>query len=348
MTSDVVFDCAFSPQGDRLATAAADGVDPRLRRGQRQRAARRSPATATGSSPSPGTPTARKLATASRDKTAKVFDAKTGELLITYNGHNQPVRGVLFHPDGKEVYSAGSDNKLHRWSIAEAARKRRTPASAAKPTSSRPPANRSSPPPPTTRSASSTQPIKSRSASSPARRTGSSPPPITRRANASPAARSTARSLSGTPAGRRRSSPRSMPLPGLCAPTKIVPGRKLPSSCSRSDRCYARRDVRLPRHHARSLRKSPSRRRVHQESVDRHAARGHHPRHRPGRPGRRHRGRSVARLRGDPALPADHGHRATAAGWSAASSAACRSWRWKAASTSTKATRSSRSRCRSA
>ena len=59
------------------------------------------------------------LATGSRDKTAKVFDAKTGELLITYNGHNQPVRGVLFHPDGKEVYSAGSDNKLHRWSIAE-------------------------------------------------------------------------------------------------------------------------------------------------------------------------------------------------------------------------------------
>jgi WD40 repeat protein len=26
---------------------------------------------------------------------------------------------VLFHPDGKEVYSSGSDNKLHRWSIAE-------------------------------------------------------------------------------------------------------------------------------------------------------------------------------------------------------------------------------------
>ncbi len=39
--------------------------------------------------------------------------------MITYNGHNQPVRGVLFHPGGKEVYSAGSDNKLHRWSIAE-------------------------------------------------------------------------------------------------------------------------------------------------------------------------------------------------------------------------------------
>jgi hypothetical protein len=118
MTSDVVFDCTFSPHGDRLATSAADGV-VRLfdvASGNEQ---------LTISSHSDwvfcvvwnadGT----QLATGSRDKTAKVFDAKTGELLITYNGHNQPVRGVLFHPDGKEVYSDGSDNKLHRWSIAE-------------------------------------------------------------------------------------------------------------------------------------------------------------------------------------------------------------------------------------
>jgi Planctomycete cytochrome C/WD domain, G-beta repeat len=118
MTSDVVFDCAFSPQGDRLATSAADGVVRifDVASGSEQ-------LTITSHSDwvfcvawnSDGS----QLATGSRDKTAKVFDAKTGELLITYNGHNQPVRGVLFHPDGKEVYSAGSDNKLHRWSIAE-------------------------------------------------------------------------------------------------------------------------------------------------------------------------------------------------------------------------------------
>src|SRR4029450_11778013 len=65
---------------------------------------------------------ASKLASASRDKTAKVFDAKTGDLLITYAGHNQPVRGVLFHPDGAEVYSSGSDNKVHRWKITDAAK----------------------------------------------------------------------------------------------------------------------------------------------------------------------------------------------------------------------------------
>jgi len=118
MTSDVVFDCAFSPQGDRLVSAAADGVVRvfDVASGSEQ-------LTITSHSDwvfavawnSDGT----RLATASRDKTAKVFDAKTGELLVTYNGHNQPVRGVLFHPDGKEAYSAGSDNKLHRWSIAD-------------------------------------------------------------------------------------------------------------------------------------------------------------------------------------------------------------------------------------
>jgi WD40 repeat protein len=118
MTSDVVFDCLFNPSGDRLATAAADGVVRvfDLATGSEQ-------LTITSHSDWVFAVTWKndgsQLATASRDKTAKVFDAKTGELLITYNGHNQPVRGVLFHPDGKEVYSAGSDKKLHRWSIAE-------------------------------------------------------------------------------------------------------------------------------------------------------------------------------------------------------------------------------------
>jgi WD40 repeat protein len=121
MTSDVVFDCAFSPQGDRLATAAADGAVRvfGVADGAEQ-------LTITSHSDWVNAVVwnadGSKLATASRDKTAKVFDAKTGDLLITYNGHNQAVRGVLFHPDGAEVYSAGSDNKVHRWKLADAAK----------------------------------------------------------------------------------------------------------------------------------------------------------------------------------------------------------------------------------
>jgi uncharacterized protein with WD repeat len=118
MTSDVVFDCAFSPKGERLATAAADGV---IRvfdvtsGGEQLTITSHSDWVFAVAWNAEGS----QLASASRDKTAKVFDVKTGELLITYNGHNQPVRGVLFHPDGKQVYSAGSDSKLHRWTIAD-------------------------------------------------------------------------------------------------------------------------------------------------------------------------------------------------------------------------------------
>jgi len=121
MTSDVVFDCAFSPAGDRLAVCAADatvrifgvadGAD-QLTITSHSDWVFAVAWKADGS----------QLATASRDKTAKVFDAKTGDLLITYSGHSQPVRGVLFHPDGAEVYSSGSDNKVHRWKIADAAK----------------------------------------------------------------------------------------------------------------------------------------------------------------------------------------------------------------------------------
>ena len=82
--------------------------------------------------------------------------------------------------------------------------------------------------------------------------------------------------------------------------------------------------------------------------LGRNAPRRHHPRHRPGQPRRADRSRGVARLRRDPALSHDRPPPAIAAGSSAARSAACRSWRWKAASTCTRATRSSRSRCRSA
>jgi WD40 repeat protein len=133
MTSDVVFDCAFNPSGDRLAAAAADGV---VRVFHIEGSSAEGHSVEIGNSDSGNderTITSHsdwvfavawnadgsQFATGSRDKTAKVFDAKTGELLITYNGHNQPVRGVAFHPDGKRVYSAGSDGRLHLWNIAD-------------------------------------------------------------------------------------------------------------------------------------------------------------------------------------------------------------------------------------
>lgn len=117
-TSDVVYDVAFNPAGDRLAAAGADGVIRvfDVASGETQ-------LTITSHSDwveaiawsADGT----KLASASRDKTAKVFDATTGDLTVTYPGHGQPVKGVAFHPDGAEVYSSAADNKIHQWKIAD-------------------------------------------------------------------------------------------------------------------------------------------------------------------------------------------------------------------------------------
>lgn len=58
-----------------------------------------------------------RLASASRDKSAKVFDATSGELIVSYLGHAAAVRGVAFLPDGKQLFSTGTDQKMHRWEV---------------------------------------------------------------------------------------------------------------------------------------------------------------------------------------------------------------------------------------
>ena len=45
------------------------------------------------------------LATASWDKTVKLWDATTGEQRATLSGHSQPVSCLAFSPDGKILVS---------------------------------------------------------------------------------------------------------------------------------------------------------------------------------------------------------------------------------------------------
>jgi WD40 repeat protein len=65
-------------------------------------------------------PDGTKLASASRDKTSKLFDAKTGDSLVTFPAHNEVVYGVSFSPDGTQVLTAGRDNKIRVWNPANA------------------------------------------------------------------------------------------------------------------------------------------------------------------------------------------------------------------------------------
>jgi hypothetical protein len=136
-TEDVMLDVAFSPAGDRLAAAGADGkiyifsVDlsevagsapPQAISPQRLHTiadhADWVNAIAWSSD-------GRKLASASRDKTAKVFDALTGRSLITFTEHEHNVVDVAFASGNEEVISADERGKaLRMWRISDGKRVR--------------------------------------------------------------------------------------------------------------------------------------------------------------------------------------------------------------------------------
>ncbi|KAJ1966829.1 Lissencephaly-1 [Dimargaris xerosporica] len=54
----------------------------------------------------------------SRDKTMKLWDITTGQLLHTYTGHDNWVREIIFHPSGKFMLSASDDKTVKIWELA--------------------------------------------------------------------------------------------------------------------------------------------------------------------------------------------------------------------------------------
>ena len=60
-------------------------------------------------------PDGQRLASASSDKTVKVWDAKNGTGLLTLKGHMARVNCVCFSPDGQRLASASSDRTVKVW-----------------------------------------------------------------------------------------------------------------------------------------------------------------------------------------------------------------------------------------
>lgn len=68
--------------------------------------------------PPPASSSAEYIATGSRDKTIKIWDAR-GTLVKTLIGHDNWVRGLVFHPGGKYLLSVSDDKTLRCWDLSQ-------------------------------------------------------------------------------------------------------------------------------------------------------------------------------------------------------------------------------------
>ena len=60
-------------------------------------------------------PDGKRIATASIEGTAKIWDAVSGQELLTLRGHSDKVWGVAFSPDGTRLATASWDKTAKVW-----------------------------------------------------------------------------------------------------------------------------------------------------------------------------------------------------------------------------------------
>ena len=62
-------------------------------------------------------PDGRFVVTGSGDYTANLWEAGTGRLVRTLEGHGSPVLSAAFSPDGRFVVTGSSDNTAKLWEL---------------------------------------------------------------------------------------------------------------------------------------------------------------------------------------------------------------------------------------
>lgn len=58
------------------------------------------------------------IATGSRDKKIRIFEAKSGRCVLTLAGHDNWVTDLHFHPNGKYLLSVADDKSMRIWDLA--------------------------------------------------------------------------------------------------------------------------------------------------------------------------------------------------------------------------------------
>ena len=57
------------------------------------------------------------LASASRDKTIKIWEVRNSRCVITLQGHDNWVTDLVFHPGGKYLLSSSDDKSMRIWDL---------------------------------------------------------------------------------------------------------------------------------------------------------------------------------------------------------------------------------------
>ncbi len=110
----------FSPDGQRVLTASADGTARLWDAATGRELVRYTGHTASVESGAVS-PDCLRIVTASKDDTAQVWDADTGTLVSTLRGLNRPVIFAVFTPDGRHIVTESEGYTVTIWDIDTAA-----------------------------------------------------------------------------------------------------------------------------------------------------------------------------------------------------------------------------------
>jgi len=63
-------------------------------------------------------PDGQRIASGSHDKAVKIWDATTGQEVLTLEGHISEVTSVAFSPDGRRIVTGSNDKTMKVWNAA--------------------------------------------------------------------------------------------------------------------------------------------------------------------------------------------------------------------------------------